>query len=228
MWQDYNTDVRSITGQKQKIQMIVSQQNSCAGHSASTLAQWKIGVDYPADMVCSGPRYQYASADGVHLTAEGCRLLGEKYAGILYQRVILGKDWQPLQPTKVKRKGKIITIHYHVPVPPLVWETRFEAPHPTVEEWKQGKGFEVTTSSGVKVAIVSAAISGDAVVITCASDPDPGARVGYALLGEKNRMAAPFPGTFRWGLLRDSDPFQGTAAGMMQPNYGVAFEMPVP
>ena len=125
--------------------MIVSQQNSCAGHSASTLAQWKIGVDYPADMVCSGPRYQYASADGVHLTAEGCRLLGEKYAGILYQRVILGKDWQPLQPTKVKRKGKIITIHYHVPVPPLVWETRFEAPHPTVEEWKQGKGFEVTT-----------------------------------------------------------------------------------
>ena len=28
------------------------------------------------------PEYQYASADGVHLTAEGYRLLGEKYAGI--------------------------------------------------------------------------------------------------------------------------------------------------
>ena len=143
--------------------------------------------------------------------------------------MILGKDWQPLQPTEVKRKGKIITIHYHVPVPPLVWETRFEAPHPYGRGVEAGKGVRGDhVVAGVKVAIVSAAISGDAVVITCASDPDPGARVGYALLGEKNRMAAPFPGTFRWGLLRDSDPFQGTAAGMMQPNYGVAFEMPVP
>ncbi len=37
LWQDYNTDLSAITGQKQKIPMIVSQQNSCADHSASTL-----------------------------------------------------------------------------------------------------------------------------------------------------------------------------------------------
>ena len=73
LWSDYNTDLPAITGQKQKIQMIVSQQNSCNDRSASTLAQWKIGVDHPADIVCSGPKYQYPSHEGIHLTAEGYR-----------------------------------------------------------------------------------------------------------------------------------------------------------
>jgi hypothetical protein len=228
LWSDYNTDLQAITGQKQKVQMIVSQQNSCNDRSASTLAQWKVGVDHPADIVCSGPKYQYPSPEGIHLTADGYRQLGEKYGQIYYERVILGKDWQPLQPTAVERKGAVITVHYHVPVPPLVWETDFQSPHPSIEEWKNGKGFEVSTSGGEKVAIASVAISGDAVIITCASDPGPNARVSYAMIGEKNRMAAPFKGTFRWGLLRDSDPFKGAVSGKAQPNYGVAFELPVP
>ena len=228
LWEDYNADLPAITGQKQKILMIVSQQNSCADHSPSTLAQWKIGEDYPADIVCSGPKYQYPSFEGVHLTAEGYRLLGEKYAEVYYQRVILGKNWEPLQPARVEREGKIITVHYHVPVPPMIWETQFEMPHQSVEEWKQGKGFEVTTASGNKTAIVSVDISGDAVAITCASDPGAGARVGYAMIGETNRMTVPYPGTFRWGLLRDSDPFNGVGTKTVQPNYGVAFEMPAP
>ncbi len=228
LWSDYNTDLPAITGQKQKVQMIVSQQNSCNDRSASTLAQWKVGADHPADIVCSGPKYQYPSHEGIHLTADGYRQLGEKYGQIYYERVILGKDWQPLQPTAVERQGAVITVRYHVPVPPLVWETDFEAPHPSIEQWKQGKGFEISTAGGEKVAIDSAAISGDAVIITCAADPGPNARVSYAMIGEKNRMDVPFKGTFRWGLLRDSDPFKGIGTGKAQPNYGVAFELPVP
>ena len=41
-------------------------------------------------------------------------------------------------------------------------------------------------------------------------------------------MTEPFVGTFRWGLLRDSDPFVGSSTGKAQPNYAVAFELPVP
>ena len=41
-------------------------------------------------------------------------------------------------------------------------------------------------------------------------------------------MSTPFVGTFRWGLLRDSDPFVGAATKAAQPNYAVAFELPVP
>jgi len=228
LWLDFNTDLPAITGQSQKIQMIVSQQNAVNDHSASTLAQWKAGVDHAADIVCSGPKYQYPSAEGIHLTADGYQQLGEKYGQVYYERVVLGNPWQPLQPTAVQREGALLTVHYHVPVPPLVWDTAFQAPHQSIAEWKQGRGFEVSTSSGSRVAIDSVAISGDAVLISCASDPGPNARVSYAMIGERPRMSAPFGGTFRWGLLRDSDPFEGAASKRAQPNYGVAFEMSVP
>ena len=174
LWQDYNTDLPAITGQTQKIQMIVSQQNSCNDRSPSTQAQWKIGVDHPADIACSGPKYQYPYfKDGVHLTARGYQELGEKYGQIYFERVILGKDWRPLEPTGAVRDGKTITIHFHVPVPPLVWETSFQPPHQSVDEWKQGNGFEISTSAGARVTIISAKISGDQVIITCATDPGP-------------------------------------------------------
>jgi hypothetical protein len=142
--------------------------------------------------------------------------------------VILGKDWRPLEPTGVARSGNTFTVHYHVPVPPLVWDTNLESPHQSIAEWKGGKGFEVIRASDERVAIASVAISGTDVVVTCASDPGPGARVGYAMMGEKKRMATPFPGTFRWGLLRDSDPFVGSVTGQAQPDYSVAFELSVP
>jgi hypothetical protein len=35
-------------------------------------------------------------------------------------------------------------------------------------------------------------------------------------------------GTFRWGQLKDSDPFVGTVTGIVQPNYCVAFQIDVP
>lgn len=228
LWLDYNADISAVTGQSEKVQMIVSQQNSVNDRSASTLAQWKIGQDFPEDIVCSGPKYQYASGEGVHLTAAGYQQLGEKYGEVYFERVILGRNWRPLQPFSVERDGAVITVHFHVPVPPLAWDENFEAPHQSITEWKAGKGFEVTAANGEKVTIVSAAISGDSVAITCASDPGSGARVGYAMIGEHTRMATPFHGTFRWGLLRDSDPFTGETTGVVQPNYALAFEMAVP
>jgi hypothetical protein len=48
------------------------------------------------------------------------------------------------------------------------------------------------------------------------------------MVGEKDPMASPFGGTRRWGLLRDSDPFIGSATGKPQPNYALAFEMQAP
>jgi lysophospholipase L1-like esterase len=228
LWSDYNADLPAITGQTQKIQMIVSQQNSVNDRSASTLAQWKVGIDFPDDIVCSGPKYQYPSKEGIHLTADGYRQLGEKYGQVYFERVVLGRNWQPLQPTGAERSDDVITIHYHVPAPPLVWETAFPAPHPSFDEWKLGKGFEVTAATGARIPIKSATISGNDVVIQCGSDPGPRARVSYAMMGERVRMNAPFKGTYRWGLLRDSDPFKGAVTGKPQPNYALAFEMVLP
>ena len=231
MWTDYNADIPPITGQTQKVLLIVSQQNAY-NRSNSALAMWRATDEYPGEIVCSGPKYQYpAFTDALHMTAVGYQLLGEKYGEVYYERVILGKDWRPLEPTKVSREGKVITVQFHVPNAPLVWETEFDNPHDTVPEWKNGKGFEVITGAGngTKVAIESVAIKGDSVVITCAGDPGEGARVGYAQTGEQRiNLKKPYAGFGRWGLLKDSDTFKGDGSKKVQPNYALAFELPVP
>ncbi len=231
LWSDYSVDLPAITGQTEPPLMIVSQQHSTNDRSASTLAQWKIGVDYPMDVVCAGPKYQYPySSDSTHMLVEGYEQLGEKYAQVYYERVIRGADWQPLQPLGVERAGsRVISVRFHVPVPPLVWEDTFQAPHQaSLTEWSQGKGFEVR-AGGVNVGISSVEIADDVVTITCASDlPAAGVTVGYALTGDPTAMATPFVGTKRWGQLRDSDPFVGSTTQKAQPNFALAFELPVP
>jgi len=226
---DYNTDIAAITGQTQRIQLIVSQQNSTGANALSAQAQWQIGVNHPTEAVCSGPKYHLPYAiDGIHLTAEGYRQLGEKYGQVYYERVVQGRSWQPLYPTGAERSGQVITVHYHVPVPPLTWETAFSAPMPNSPQWKTGKGFEVRTSAA-RITIGSVEIVGDAVQITCV-DPLPatGVMLGYAMIGTSAPMTVPHPGTTHWGLLRDSDPFVGSVTGKAQPNYAVAFYMDVP
>lgn len=226
LWSDYNKDIKAITGQTQNIPLFLVQQHSymSSGTAVSTLAQWKAGVDYPNDIICIGPNYQrqYGS-DHVHLTAQGYQQMGEKFGQVYYERVVLGNDWKPLQPTSATKSGKVITVNFHVPVGPLVWDTTLGAPNQSSNtEWRNGKGFEVT-ANGSKVTISSVEIAGDSVKITCANDlPSSGVKVGYAFTGGSTRAN----GTYRWGLLRDSDPFKGNS-GVAQPNFCVAFEMNV-
>ena len=237
LWSDYVADISAITGQTQPPLMITSQQHSSgADRTPSTLEQWRIGVTYPQDVVCAGPKYQYPyTPDSVHLMVEGYELMGEKYAEVYHERVVLGRDWQPLQPTTAAREGRVVTVTFHVPVAPLVWETSFQAPHQGTPAWSAGKGFELR--AGVApVSIASVEIVGDSVRITAAEDlPGSGLTVGYALgadpigdAGTVPAMTQPFVGTFRWGLLRDSDPFVGSTTQKAQPNFAVAFELPVP
>ena len=237
LWSDYNTDIAAITGQTKDLLMIVSQQNSVNDRSAATLAQWKAGVDHPAEIVCAGPKYQYPyyPLDHVHLVTAGYEQLGEKYGQVYFERVVLGQNWQPLQPTRVERTGsRLITVYFHVPVPPLVWEATFQPPLQGIAEWRAGKGFEVRGPAG-RIPISAVEICGDSVVIsTDAELPPSGVFVGYAMTGnqtdsgEPAAMLTPFEATFRWGLLRDSDPFVGSTTGTAQPNYSVAFELPLP
>lgn len=230
LWSDYNADLAAITGQDRDLLMIVSQQNSINNRAVSTLEQWRVGVDHPDEVVCSGPKYQYRySSDGIHLNTDGYQALGEKYGQIYYERVVLGRDWQPLQPTLVERTGaRGVRVEFHVPVPPLSWDTTFDAPLQGIEEWKAGKGFELRGAGG-RIAIHYVEICDNSVFIETAEDlPESDVFVGYALTGQPEAMLAPHTGTFRWGLLRDSDPFVGSSTNLNQPNYAVAFELPVP
>jgi len=229
LWSDYNTDLKAITGQKRDVVMIVSQHNRLGERSPSTIAQWKTGVDHP-QIVCSGPKYQYPyGRDALHLTAEGYRLMGEKYGQVYFERVVLGHKWRPLEPVRISRRGVQISLKFHVPHGPLVWDTTLGEPHPSSPEWSNGKGFEVTDSAGKRVTIRSASLRGrDTVVLDLAADPGTGARVGYAMFGEPTMQKPPYNAGPHWGLLRDSDPFVGSTTHKAQPNFCVAFEMAVP
>jgi hypothetical protein len=228
LWTDYNKDLSAITGQTTSIPMFVSQQHSVPQGmgmtSVSTLEEWKAGVDYPGNIICSGPKYQYPYyTDAVHLTTPGYELLGEKYGEVFYNRVVLGQSWQPLQPIAVTRSGSVVTVQFHVPVAPLAWDDMMPSPHPTgYPQWTNGRGFEVSLN-GTPVTINSVAIADDTVQNTCASDVSSGqVLVGYAYTAD----GAPMPGgTARWGHLRDSDATVGATTHVAQPNYCVSFSM---
>src|SRR6185369_6699816 len=63
LWQDYNTDIKAITGQTQSIPLILTQQqavpNSPGSSSVSMIDAWHMGVTYKGDLICAGPKYQY-------------------------------------------------------------------------------------------------------------------------------------------------------------------------
>jgi hypothetical protein len=231
LWTDYNQDLPPLTGQTFPIPMLLSQQHSnpTAGGTTSpaTIAQWKIGLDHPQDIICTGPKYQYAYvSDYTHLIDKDYERLGEKDAQVFYQRVVLGNPWQPLQPTGASRSGQVITVTFSVPVAPLAWDTTLPAPHQASNTaWAAGKGFEVLGGT-TPITISGVMIVGNTVQITCASAlPASGLTVAYAFTADAAPRAN---GTIRWGLLHDSDPFVGYLSGMPGQNYAVAFQLAVP
>jgi len=226
---EYNTDLPPITGQTQKIPMFLSQQfgypQTAGQQPVANQVEWRLGVDHAGDFVCTGPKYQYPGfGDGVHLSAVGYQLLGEKTGQVFFERMLQAHDWQPLQPTSASRSGRVITVHFHVPVPPLDWDDTLDPPL----AWANGRGFEVNAGA-TKVEISSVAISGDDVQITCASDLPAGSGivVGYAMTSGGTQLTVASK-AYRWGQLRDSDPFVGSTTNMPNPNYAVSFQMNVP
>jgi hypothetical protein len=158
-----------------------------------------------------------------------CRKLGEKFGQVYFERVVLGRSWQPLQPIAVERSSaRVLSIRFHVLAPPLVWESELEMPHLGTPEWAQGKGFEVR-GGGQNLTITAAEIVCDTVEVTVDSDlPDSGVTVSYAMHGEEEARTEPENGMVRWGLLRDSDELVGSTTGEPQPNFALAFELDVP
>jgi hypothetical protein len=231
LYADYGADISAITGQTAKIPLFLTQQQTSPGDNSTTaslIAEWKIGVDHPGEVICVGPKYQYAYAsDHLHLVASGYDQLGEKYAEVYYESVVLRHDWQPLQPLSVSRSARVITVTFHVPVAPLAWDSSMPAPHQAAHTaWSKGRGFEVYNQSGEQT-IDSVAIQGDSVQVTLAADPSAaGLVVRYAVTQDGSGSLGGLA-TGRIGQLRDSDPLVGYATMLPQYNYAVSFVMPV-
>ncbi len=232
---DYNTDLAALTGQTARSRCWSGPANSVPETnglvSISALQVLKASVDHPGEIVCTGPKYQYSYATDsahVHLNATEYERLGEKTAQVYFERVVLGHDWQPLRPLSAERTASKVTVHFHVPVPPLAWDPNLPPPHGAmIPQWEMGRGFEVLVA-GTRQMITGVQIVGDDTVeITCAGDLNAGeVVVGYAATAEGGTPPTAQPA--RWGHLRDSDPFMGTVTMTAQPNYCVAFQMTIP
>ena len=108
---------------------------------------------------------------------------------------MLGHDWQPLQPIAASVNGNVVTVQFHVPVPPLVWDDTLPPPHGAmIPEWALGRGFEVI-GAGVRQTITSVDIVGDDTVqITCEQDLTGfEVAVGYAATAEGGTPPAAQP-----------------------------------
>jgi hypothetical protein len=228
LWREYAADLTELTGQTREPLLLVTQQGSSpprAGTAAgSALAALAASRASPGRVVCVGPRYQYEySLDAVHLPALSYDRLGEKYGQVYFERIVKGSAWQPLSPIAAEHREGAVSVEMHVPVPPLVWDTSLPEPHPAPDHpWARGHGFELF-ADGKPARIDAVELDGSRV--TLRSRATGRLLVRYAVTA----AAAPRPkGTWRWGRLRDSDPFVGSTTKTPQPNYAVSFELEVP
>ena len=241
---DYKSDLKRITGQVTSPQLLLTQQSSCptvpgtlalsalealsVSHDDDDVGHGTPTCSEPPKVVCVGPRYQYEYvSDAVHLPALSYDRLGEKYGQVYFERVVLENDWRPLEPVGAELRGDVVSVEFHVPVAPLVWDETLPRPHDVAGKshpWAKGRGFELSVD-GKPVTIDSVEIVGKRVELRSQQLAAGRALVRYAATA----AAAPRPGgTWRWGQLRDSDPFVGATTHTAQPNHAVTFELAVP
>ncbi|HET7544017.1 MAG TPA: dockerin [Polyangiaceae bacterium] len=212
LWSDFNTDLKAVTQQPNNIVMLASQASSVkgAGYNSPAIQLWRAGRAHPGEVVCTGPKYAYGPYY-VHLPGPGYERVGEKYGEVFDLIVNRGIAWKPLGPNKVQRDGKVITIDFDVPNPPLVWDTHLPKPHQKAHTaWSAGNGFEVIDANQNEIAIASVAIVDSSVKLTLAAVPadDAVLTVGYAVTPDDTGDYAGRDVDLI-GLLRDSDPFEG-------------------
>src|SRR3954447_24868978 len=113
-----------MTGQAEPIPMFHSQMNSWtklnADRSRIPIDQLAVHIASGGKTVLVGPKYHLPyAADGLHLTNDGYRHMGEDYAKVYRQVILRGMKWEPLRPRTITRDGATITVKFFVPVPPL-------------------------------------------------------------------------------------------------------------
>jgi len=220
-WQrDYEQGVQEITGQTVPVPLFISQYSHWNDVPTTKIAYMQLDahVRSQGKVVVVGPTYALEySSDCLHFTNHSERHLGE-YFGKAYARVVLeGRKWEPLRPIQVTLAGNVVTAKFHVPSPPLVFDTtRVKDPG--------DYGFEWYDASGTPPAITNVELTGpDTVQVTLASVPtgnDKRLRYAYTFYGCGGS------GTIARGNLRDSDATPSNY-GYDLFNWAVHFDVPV-
>lgn len=245
---DYETDIKAKTGQAESVPLFVIQMQGWTNtnvpasdpdyvpptSSPIPIQQFQAHKAYPK-VVLVAPGYMLLFNDCLHFNGFGQRRLGEYIAKAYSKWVFEGQKWQPTSPTQVTRAGNVVTVKFHVPVPPLVLDTaNVSNPGNFGFRYLVG-GTAGKVASGTAQAISSVQVTApDTVTITLAATPTgANQRLEYANYYAQAGLNPPRPGCpgptqgVR-GNLRDSDPATSVTGGLPLYNWGVSFELPVP
>ena len=187
---DINNDVKSITGQKQDVEIICYQTGPLTrAKKFNALAYDCPETTIPQGILelvrdnpkyhASGPVYPYTFVrEAIHIDG-----IGHQQHGILVALSALDiihhqKQLRGLLPTKVTNLGQEVIIDYNIPHPPLTFDTIQVA---KVENY----GFSVITPDNRDIA-QSVSIQANKIRIQCSELPDS-CRVRYAVNGEPEK-----------------------------------------
>lgn len=217
---NYNADVKAITGQIDDIHLVMSQTATWnwAPHAPARigLAQLEAHRTRPHMWIVGG-QYQFAPATTDPVTGllnnphfrgpHGYYWLGELHARAR-QSIIDTGSWEPVSPFSIIASGTTITVLFHCPVAPLVFDTTWLAAQPNM-------GFSLDS----KIAVITDVhVSGSQVTITTDVEVEPDAMLGYAVaLDPRSNL----------GNLRDSQSTLSAYDGSPLPNWCVQFLDPI-
>lgn len=222
---DFDADLRAITGQHERLLLFTDQMNNYTSrgfgsYAATTspipLAQLNAALDHPGSIVMVCPKYwlRYYRKDGAHLTNRSEELLGEKYGEAIKRTFVDGVPWKPLYIVGATINAGVITLSYNVPAPPIVLDT-------TLVSDPGNFGFVYNDDSTAPPSIRAVELSGDHNHVLIRLNQAPGAPPGhrhiqYAWVGSLACAggacdAGPVSGPR--GNVRDSDPLMSRLDG---------------
>ena len=223
--QDYDAGIKAITGQTNDVPLLMAQMHSWSGDSRTTSRiptdQYDAMIRAPQKVVIVAPEYMLKyDSSGIHFDSPSGRRLGEYFAKVYTKMVIEKQPWEPVRPKTVARTNNVITITYHVPVPPLALDT-------TQVSNPGNYGFEYTDGSASPPTITNVqVIAPDQVRITLSATPTgANKRVRYAYTSRPNTTPGAMTGVR--GCLRDSDATPSLYGYALQ-NWGITYDLASP
>jgi hypothetical protein len=223
-----NDLVTTILGQARLPPMFVTQTSSgwdTWGLDQSTIGMGQLNACLQnPNIYMAGPYYQMPDDPGgsQHLTGDGYAWLGSQVGKVMHKVIDSGQGWLPLYPTSVLYRGNQILVTFHVPEPPLVFDTPYVVT--TLTDFA-AKGFNVYDADGSH-SISSVSIVGSSTVLITVASPINGTLSPMLQYAGK----ATFSGT---GCLRDSDPTMSDTVSSLTglqfhlANWCVGFNLPI-
>lgn len=187
LFDDLNTDIKAITGQKEDVVFITYQMSSyepvgCV--SGPTYAQLKLAQELD-NVYLGGPMYQYDyGTDKFHPLD---RAIVGFQAGIIAKRII--NDGKPLplfypKSYNVQHSGNtwLLSVLFDVPVPPMRFVTEKKDDWHNVNGVQKNYGFALEKNGEDIIAEKPVVKRGNTLVFKCKQDPT-GASLNYATSG---------------------------------------------